>query len=134
MRPSGQMEKCMKTMKVSGWSKCGNIEFLGIVLPVVRVVCPVCDGTGTHVNPAIDGHGLSQEDFDQDPDFAESYFGGAYDIRCDHCGGKRVVDEVNEAECKRKLSTWKGLIRYQNGLDLDEQSRREAYYEQRVGA
>ena len=54
-------------------------------------VCPVCDGRGKHVNPSIDAHGLSREDFDEDPDFAESYFRGDYDTRCNLCGGEKVV-------------------------------------------
>lgn len=55
-------------------------------------VCPRCEGRGKIVNPSIDGHGLSQEDFDQDPDFEEAYFAGRYDIACTECRGLRVVD------------------------------------------
>lgn len=54
-------------------------------------VCPLCDGRGKHVNPSIDAHGLTRDDFDEDPDFAEDYFRGNYDIRCNLCGGEKVV-------------------------------------------
>lgn len=54
-------------------------------------VCPLCDGRGKHVNPSIDSNGLTADDFDEDPDFAEGYFGGAYDVRCNLCQGEKVV-------------------------------------------
>jgi hypothetical protein len=55
------------------------------------IVCPVCKGEGTTVNPNIDAHGLTAEDFREDPDFAEEYMSGAYDIVCNGCVGMRVV-------------------------------------------
>jgi hypothetical protein len=54
-------------------------------------VCPACEGRGKYVNPSIDAHGLSREDFDEDPDFRESYFSGDYDIDCRLCFGEKVV-------------------------------------------
>jgi hypothetical protein len=54
-------------------------------------VCDVCDGRGTHVNPAIDAQGLTRADFDEDPDFEEAYFAGAYDVACARCDGRRVI-------------------------------------------
>jgi hypothetical protein len=47
------------------------------------------------VNPSIDSHGLSREDFDQDPDFEEDYFSGVYDVPCYVCSGARVVKAPN---------------------------------------
>jgi hypothetical protein len=55
------------------------------------ILCPVCNGDGKTVNPAIDAHGLTAEDFREDPDFAEAYWSGAYDITCRGCNGHRVV-------------------------------------------
>lgn len=57
----------------------------------VYEVCDLCQGRGSHVNPSIDCGGLTREDFDEDPDFAESYFEGHYDVDCNQCHGKRVV-------------------------------------------
>jgi hypothetical protein len=54
-------------------------------------VCETCDGRGSHVNPSIDSGGLSADDFAEDPDFAESYFRGAYDVTCYTCDGRRVT-------------------------------------------
>jgi len=104
-----------------------------IALPAKYEVCQTCEGQGKHVNPAIDGNGLSREDFDEDPDFRESYFNGDYDVTCQECGGQRVVLEIDEAEAKRQ------------GLKTDleayyEQGREEAAYqaecaaERRMGA
>jgi hypothetical protein len=58
-------------------------------------VCDVCEGRGRHVNPSIDSHGLTAEDFDGDPDFAEDYHGGRYDVDCNGCHGNRVVPVVD---------------------------------------
>lgn len=61
-------------------------------------VCSTCDGKGTHVNPSIDCNGLGAEDFDGDPDFAEEYTSGAYDVSCAACHGRRVVAVPDEPE------------------------------------
>jgi RecJ-like exonuclease len=58
-------------------------------------LCSTCDGRGSHVNPSIDAHGLSREDFDDDPDFAEDYFSGRYDVPCNECHGANVVPVVD---------------------------------------
>ena len=68
-------------------------------LPLKKEVCPVCEGHGTHVNPAIDSHGISSEEFWDDPDFEEGYFSGRYDVRCNRCQGLRVVDTIDFENC-----------------------------------
>jgi hypothetical protein len=73
-------------------------------IPAVYEVCDVCEGKGTHVNPSIDSHGLSAEDFDEDPDFAESYFSGHYDVSCVSCNGKRVVPMPDYSRMTPKVS------------------------------
>ena len=65
-------------------------------LPAKYAVCDTCGGRGKHVNPAIDASGLTQDDFDEDPDFAEGYWGGRYDVGCYECKGARVVPVPNE--------------------------------------
>ena len=77
-------------------------------IPFVWAVCGTCGGKGRHVNPNIDRHGLSREDFDEDPDFAEDYFNGAYDQPCSRCGGSRVEPElkpITDAE-KAHVEAW----------------------------
>lgn len=73
-------------------------------LSVKFEVCDTCEGKGRHVNPSIDCDGLTFEDFAEDPDFAEKYFGGAYDVPCYECSGRRVVPVLaNEADRKLLL-------------------------------
>lgn len=64
------------------------------------IICPVCLGEGSTVDPAIDCHGISAEEFREDPDFAEEYFAGTYDVVCAGCEGLRVVapERVQELE------------------------------------
>ncbi len=69
---------------------------LEVELPAKFEVCGTCDGKGSHVNPSIDSEGISAEDFDEDPDFEESYFAGHFDVSCNECGGLRVVPKVDE--------------------------------------
>lgn len=61
------------------------------LLPGKFQVCTRCRGVGMHVNPAVDGNGISPDEFAQDPDFEESYFRGDYDVQCEACHGERVV-------------------------------------------
>jgi hypothetical protein len=73
-------------------------------LPARFEVCGRCEGHGTHTNPAIDGNGLTAEDFDQaGPEFLEDYLGGVYDVPCHECHGARVVTVLDRARCPREL-------------------------------
>ena len=69
-----------------------------VTVPSKFVVCPLCRGTGSHVNPSIDCNGLTAEDFDEDPDFREDYMNGTYNVPCNQCGGKNVVPELDFPE------------------------------------
>ena len=63
-----------------------------ISMPYEYVVCPTCDGEGTHVNPSIDYNGITQDEmYDLGEEFAEAYFNGCYDVPCNECNGIRVV-------------------------------------------
>jgi hypothetical protein len=64
-------------------------------VPAAYEVCETCDGKGSHVNPSIDAHGISSDEFAEDPDFAESYFRGDYDVPCNECHSRRVVPGVD---------------------------------------
>lgn len=74
-----------------------------IELPWKWAVCPICNGNGKHVNPSIDAGGLTREDFDDDPDFRDDYLAGAYDVPCNHCGGRTTVPAVDEAATDARL-------------------------------
>lgn len=62
-------------------------------------VCPTCEGAGKHVNPSIDAHGIGADEFNEDPDFADAYFSGAYDVACVECKGLRVVPGCAVEDC-----------------------------------
>lgn len=66
-------------------------ETYDVRIPAEWAICSRCSGDGTHVNPNVDGHGISPEEFDEDPDFAEAYFGGVYDVSCGECDGAGKV-------------------------------------------
>lgn len=90
-----------------------------VELPFRFVACEVCRGKGTHVNPSIDASGLTREDFDEDPDFAEDYMSGLYDVQCGECRGARVVPEIYA-----RTDADKEVIRA-----LDVQAEADASYE-----
>lgn len=58
-------------------------------IPSVIAVCERCCGRGKHDPQGFDD-GFTQEDFDADPDFAEEYRAGRYEVTCTECGGRRV--------------------------------------------
>jgi hypothetical protein len=92
-----------------------------VELPTMWVVCPVCRGKGTHVNPSIDCDGLSAEDFADDPDFAEDYFAGTYDQTCNCCNGRTTVREVDHERLTAEQ---------RKALDARVRDERAMYYEQ----
>jgi len=72
------------------------------VLPARWEICDRCEGDGHHVNPSIDGNGLTAEDF-EDEDFREGYFGGRYDVRCFTCSGSGKVLVVDAERADKRL-------------------------------
>lgn len=100
-----------------------------IELPAHYQVCDVCEGTGKHCNPSIDSHGLTYEDFDEDPDFAESYFSGRYDVTCYQCKGRRVYPEV----CENLLTKQQAKV-LEDYLTELRSMRMIEEYERRYGA
>ena len=75
----------------------------GVTVALKYEVCSTCEGKGKHVNPSIDGDGLTAEDFEDDPDFREEYMSGRYDVACYGCKGKRVVLELDRDNIAAEL-------------------------------
>jgi hypothetical protein len=75
-------------------------EEVTVEVPAYYEICSRCNGKGSHVNPAIDGHGISMEEWngpDWDDESREMYMNGGYDIACeagcDH--GKQLVPDLD---------------------------------------
>lgn len=58
-------------------------------------VCPSCGGTAYH-----DNLGDVTDMVSEDPDFAEDYMAGAYNVGCPRCNGLRVVPQCNTEGCE----------------------------------
>ena len=99
------------------------------VLHLKRTRCGLCDGRGVHVNPSIDSHGISAEEFDEDPDFRDEYFSGTYDMTCYECKGSGVSLGIDE-----KRTSTKALKAAQNCFDDEASYRDESAAERRMGA
>ena len=68
------------------------------------MICPICEGDGSHVNPAIDAQGLTAEDFEEGgPEFQEDYMSGAYDVRCKTCKGSGKILTEKWPEIEERL-------------------------------
>ena len=123
-------EEGPNTVKISYVFKSG--ADMPVHLPGKFEVCDRCEGRGKHVNPAIDEHGLSRDDFDQDPDFEEAYFSGRYDVRCYDCNGLRVMPVVDEQKLTKREK-----VLYDSHCDRladDASYAWEASQERRMGA
>jgi hypothetical protein len=68
-----------------------------VVLPMRFEVCPTCDGRGKYVNPSIDAHGITSDEWNEEWSYEERevYMSGGYDILCCECDGEKVVPEIN---------------------------------------
>ena len=91
------------------------------------VVCPCCDGHGTHFPKHLDDSRMVEMmEEDGDEDGLESYYNGGYDVACEECGGNNVVASPQLPEWASKL--------------IHEWNREEAEYrrysdmERRMGA
>lgn len=99
-----------------------------IELPTRWEVCGTCGGEGSHVAPAIDCDGLTSEDFANDPDFAETYFGGAYDVTCSTCHGRTTVRVADTDAMSDDLRA-----EYQAQIEADRLYDAEVAAERRMG-
>lgn len=91
-------------------------------------VCGTCGGKGNHVNPSIDAHGISAEEFQEDPGFEEDYFRGVYDMNCYECGGRTTSPVIDEKRTPEET------LRFMNDWFRSEASHRaETTAELRMG-
>lgn len=106
-----------------------------VAFPAVFEVCPTCEGKGTHVNPAIDGDGITSEEWERDwgSDEREAYFAGAYDVSCEECHGQRVVPVINE-EAAKAQGLGEELAQYHEQIREEDEYQRTCAAERRMGA
>lgn len=98
-------------------------------LPAKYELCPRCEGKGQHSNPAIDGHGITQDEMEElGPDFREDYFRGVYDIQCERCEGLRAILVPDEEKADKGL-----LEEYETQTADDESYRAQLAHERRMG-
>jgi hypothetical protein len=121
---------CLKTRKASivyeYEDEDGCLVKINETVPVKMEVCPSCGGFGKYVNPNIDRNGLTQEDFDDDPDFRENYFDGLYDITCTQCKGEKLIPTIDVNNINGALKE-----KVEKYLDFIRQQEEDEYYYRR---
>jgi hypothetical protein len=101
----------------------GEFELDQLWIPVTFIGCHTCSGRGFYVNPSIDSHGMSMEEFRElGQEFKEEYKSGFYDVACEHCKGDRVVPYPTRQEDEDRLKDWGNIM--QSEID-DWESERE---------
>jgi len=78
-----------------------NRDQIDVSFPACWAICPACEGNATttrHIE--CDGGGFTASEFaeacHEDEDFAEKYFGGAYDRPCPDCKGLGRIQVIDE--------------------------------------
>lgn len=112
-------------------------EIQTFTLPIMRVVCPTCDGRGTHVNPSIDAGGIAGDDEDfwsEDLDYEDEdeegnpvsrYHSGVYDVQCGTCHGNNVVCVINRTGADLEaLEAWDSLCEDQEDYEAERAAER----------
>jgi RecJ-like exonuclease len=81
-------------------------------LPARYEVCSRCGGRGKHVNPSIDGNGITSSEWAEwDEDDRDTYLSGGYDVTCEKCDGRNVVLEVDEAAIRTGSAEVKAVFK-----------------------
>jgi hypothetical protein len=105
-------------------------SYLETALPSKFEVCGKCAGSGSHVNEAIDGNGITSSEMDElGDDFREDYMAGVYDVQCTECKGLRVVPVVDADRCPAEL-----LAKYHAHQEEEFRYQAECAAERRMGA
>ena len=100
-------------------------ELVDLEIPAAFVVCQTCRGKGTHVNPSIDAHGISADEFFEDTDFAEDYHRGVYDQPCNECSGRRVVPRPSDQATPEQVEAFDEAERsvWETDAEMDAERR-----------
>lgn len=79
-----------------------------------NVVCPECDGNGRHATPSLRDHAFTQDEIyemgEEWYEFQENYRNGFYDVPCDRCERRNVVEEIDydclTTEERKMIDDW----------------------------
>lgn len=105
-----------------------------VQFPAKFELCPTCNGKGSHVNPGIDSHGITSDEWHNNWSYEEreQYMSGGYDVSCYECNGRRVVPVVDEDRCsddiKGKLALWNKQLEAQARYDSEYRKEVEMGY------
>lgn len=94
-----------------------------VTFPSKKAVCPDCGGHGRVLNGNIRYHAYTQDDMDEDPEFAKEYMRGGdgiYGVTCPTCGGRNVVDVIDTSHPSIDLVD---LQIHEIAQEIDEQDR-----------
>ena len=106
-------------------------EIDGVYFPSKMVICPRCEGRGSHDHPAF-SNGITSSEWngpDWDDESRETYLSGGYDVSCSECAGLRVVAVPDVRRCS--WAQRRALVEHRRALrDLarDESSERWLRY------
>jgi hypothetical protein len=125
-----KLSGCENCFEPEGCCDCTDEQYGSgeVQLPWHWVVCPTCNGKGSHVNPSIDCNGLTSEDFADDPEFLEDYFNGHFDQQCSHCQGRTTVPAVDYDAMSPELAK-----AYEEHLQFEADCHAEHMAEIRMG-
>jgi hypothetical protein len=89
----------------------GGVVEVELDAPAHWEICSRCSGNGTHVNPNIDGNGITSSEWAEwDEDEREGYFSGRYDVQCEDCSGSGKILEIDherfEAQHPAAYAIW----------------------------
>lgn len=111
------------------------VPYRMVVFPCTMAECPTCRGRGRHVNPSVDCMGISSSEFQRDPDFAEAYFSGVYDVTCYECEGSGRVPAIDlNNMCPEDREVYDKWRRWRDEVEAEEAAyRAERAAEIRMG-
>lgn len=119
----------MSTIRISYVDENGDDQER--TLPARWAICDRCDGHGVH-DPDAFSDGFSSQDFANDPDFAEEYFAGRYDVCCSECSGSGKV--LVPAEEQLTTEQAQALACYREAQEHARECDRIRDAERRAGA
>jgi hypothetical protein len=100
-----------------------------VSFPMKFEVCLLCNGSGSHVDPGIDSHGITEEEWDRDwsHEDRENYHSGLYNVTCYECGGANVVPEIDKDFMSKPLKELLEFLNKRRQFEADDakEHRRE---------